>query len=89
MLQDVNEGRHSARISQGVQHVAEPQTACTQAYADYEDVMKLSEDLLSSMVLELKGSYKMQYHAVSPSRGAEAAHELCTSSNDALQLTVC
>ena len=27
--------------------------------------MKLSEDLLSSMVLELKGSYKIQYHAVS------------------------
>ncbi len=38
---------------------------CAQAYADYEDVMKLSEDLLSSMVLELKGSYKIQYHAVS------------------------
>ena len=44
-----------------------------QAYADYEDVMKLSEDLLSSMVLELKGSFKIQYHAVSPCRAAKVA----------------
>ena len=35
-----------------------------QAYADYEDVMKMSEDLLSAMVLEIKGSHKIQYHAV-------------------------
>ena len=27
--------------------------------------MKISEDLLSTMVLELKGSYKIQYHSVS------------------------
>ncbi len=40
---------------------------CAQAYADYEDVMQLSEELLSTMVMELKGSYKIQYHAVSPS----------------------
>eukprot|EP00735_Rhodelphis_limneticus_P008960 TRINITY_DN2427_c0_g1::TRINITY_DN2427_c0_g1_i1::g.8937::m.8937 TRINITY_DN2427_c0_g1::TRINITY_DN2427_c0_g1_i1::g.8937 ORF type:complete len:604 (+),score=263.62,sp/Q9ZPI1/SYKC_ARATH/59.86/0.0,tRNA-synt_2/PF00152.15/9.7e-90,tRNA_anti-codon/PF01336.20/7.5e-11,tRNA-synt_2d/PF01409.15/0.0072,tRNA-synt_2d/PF01409.15/0.22,tRNA-synt_2b/PF00587.20/3.9,tRNA-synt_2b/PF00587.20/35,Asp-B-Hydro_N/PF05279.6/0.68,CagX/PF03524.10/0.87,NARP1/PF12569.3/13 TRINITY_DN2427_c0_g1_i1:58-1812(+) len=33
------------------------------AYADYNDVMKLSEDLLSSMVLSLCGSYKIKYHA--------------------------
>ena len=38
----------------------------SQAYADYEDVMKISEDLLSTMVLKLKGSYKIQYHAVRP-----------------------
>ena len=44
-----------------------------QAYADYEDVMKLSEDLLSSMVLELKGSYKIQYHAVSRRCSAQVA----------------
>ena len=29
--------------------------------------MQLSEELLSTMVLELKGSYKIQYHAVSAS----------------------
>ena len=29
--------------------------------------MQLSEELLSTMVLKLKGSYKIQYHAVSPS----------------------
>lgn len=26
----------------------------------------MSEELLSTMVLELKGSYKIQYHAVRP-----------------------
>lgn len=38
----------------------------SQAYADYEDVMTMSEELLSTMVMELKGSYKIQYHAVCP-----------------------
>ena len=39
--------------------------------------MKLSEDLLSSMVLELKGSYKIQYHAVSPLHLAVVAIDPC------------
>merc|ERR1719498_1288964 len=29
------------------------------AYADYEDLMKLTEELVSGMVLKLKGSYKI------------------------------
>lgn len=33
-----------------------------QAYADYEDMMKLTEDLLSSLVLKLTGSYKIKFH---------------------------
>jgi lysyl-tRNA synthetase class 2 len=32
------------------------------AYADYNDLMNLTEDMLSKMVLELHGSYKIKYH---------------------------
>ena len=37
-----------------------------QAYADYNDLMELTEQLISGMVKELKGSYKIQYHAKGP-----------------------
>ncbi|EPS66881.1 hypothetical protein M569_07895, partial [Genlisea aurea] len=33
------------------------------AFADYNDLMKLTEDMLSGMVLELTGGYKIKYHA--------------------------
>lgn len=36
------------------------------AYADYHDVMRLTEELISGMVLAIKGSYKIQYHADGP-----------------------
>jgi len=32
------------------------------AYVDYEDLMTMTEDLLSSMVLKLTGSYVIKYH---------------------------
>jgi len=32
------------------------------AYADYEDLIKRTEELLSGMVFQLKGSYKILYH---------------------------
>ncbi|KAL0430166.1 UNVERIFIED_CONTAM: Lysine--tRNA ligase, cytoplasmic [Sesamum radiatum] len=33
------------------------------AFADYDDLMKLTEDMLSGMVKELTGGYKIKYHA--------------------------
>uniref|UniRef100_A0A1I7ZFP6 lysine--tRNA ligase n=1 Tax=Steinernema glaseri TaxID=37863 RepID=A0A1I7ZFP6_9BILA len=36
------------------------------AYADYEDLMKLTEDLLSKMVYSIHGTYKIQYHPKGP-----------------------
>lgn len=32
------------------------------AYADYEDLMKMTEELISQMVYKIKGSYKIKYH---------------------------
>lgn len=37
------------------------QTQC-QAYADYEDLMAMTEQMLSGMVLKICGSYKIKYH---------------------------
>lgn len=36
------------------------------AYADYNDLMKLTEDMLSQMVMSIHGSYKIQYHPNGP-----------------------
>uniref|UniRef100_A0A7S3VQB8 Lysine--tRNA ligase n=2 Tax=Dunaliella tertiolecta TaxID=3047 RepID=A0A7S3VQB8_DUNTE len=33
------------------------------AYADYNDLMDMTEELVSEMVKSIKGSYKIQYHA--------------------------
>lgn len=37
-----------------------------QAYADYHDLIKITEEMLSGMVLAIKGSYKFQYHNNGP-----------------------
>uniref|UniRef100_A0A7S0ZD52 Lysine--tRNA ligase n=1 Tax=Timspurckia oligopyrenoides TaxID=708627 RepID=A0A7S0ZD52_9RHOD len=43
-------------------------TACEfyAAYWDYEDLMKLTEELLSSMVKDITGGYKLTYHPEGP-----------------------
>ncbi|XP_073270765.1 lysine--tRNA ligase-like isoform X2 [Primulina huaijiensis] len=33
------------------------------AFADYDDLMKLTEEMLSGMIKEVTGSYKIKYHA--------------------------
>lgn len=37
-----------------------------QAYADYDDLMEMTEKMISEMVKDIKGSYKIQYHANGP-----------------------
>lgn len=43
-------------------------TACEfyMAYADYNDLMDMTEEVISSMVLNIKGSYKVAYHPDGP-----------------------
>jgi lysyl-tRNA synthetase class 2 len=36
------------------------------AYADYNDLMTMTEELLAGMVKSVKGSYKFQYHPNGP-----------------------
>lgn len=36
------------------------------AYADYNDLMTVTEDMLSNMVFEIKGSHKIKYHPDGP-----------------------
>jgi len=42
---------------------SDPDAHWLQAYADYYDVMELTEELVSGLVKAVKGSYKIQYHA--------------------------
>ncbi|WKX98453.1 hypothetical protein Q1695_013831 [Nippostrongylus brasiliensis] len=44
------------------------------AYADFEDVMAITEDLLSKMVMYIHGKYKIEYHPNGP--GTEPALEV-------------
>lgn len=41
-------------------------THTTQAYADYNDLMNMTEELMASLVKSIKGSYLFEYHADGP-----------------------
>ena len=51
--------------NEGIDMTHNPEfTTCEfyQAYADYDDLMRMTEEMLSGLVLQEKGSYKVTYH---------------------------
>ena len=55
--------------NEGIDMTHNPEfTTCEfyQAYADYNDLMTMTEEMISGMVYAIKGSYKIQYHAKGP-----------------------
>ncbi len=62
-----------SRRNEGIDLTHNPEfTTCEfyQAYADYKDLLDMTETMVSQMVLELKGSYKIQYHPEGPEKPA-------------------
>ena len=59
--------------NEGIDMTHNPEfTSCEfyQAYTDYEELMDLTEHMVSEMVLKLKGSYKIPYHVDGPDKPA-------------------
>jgi lysyl-tRNA synthetase class 2 len=55
--------------NEGIDMTHNPEfTTCEfyQAYADYHDLMDMTEEMISGMVYAIKGTYKIQYHAKGP-----------------------
>lgn len=47
-----------------------------QAYADYNDLIKMTEEMISGLVLSIKGSYKVTYHPDGP-EGRVSGQSMC------------
>jgi lysyl-tRNA synthetase class 2 len=57
--------------NEGIDMTHNPEfTACEfyMAYADYHDLMDMTEELFSTMVLNLRGTYKIEYHPDGPDK---------------------
>ncbi|KAG2497954.1 hypothetical protein HYH03_004216 [Edaphochlamys debaryana] len=57
--------------NEGIDMTHNPEfTTCEfyQAYADYKDLLDMTEQMLSQMVYDIKGSYKIQYHPDGPEK---------------------
>lgn len=57
--------------NEGIDMTHNPEfTSCEfyQAYTDYEELMTFTEKMISDMVMQIKGSYKVTYHADGPNK---------------------
>eukprot|EP00826_Nyctotherus_ovalis_P045668 TRINITY_DN5077_c0_g1_i1.p1 TRINITY_DN5077_c0_g1~~TRINITY_DN5077_c0_g1_i1.p1 ORF type:complete len:481 (+),score=192.09 TRINITY_DN5077_c0_g1_i1:575-2017(+) len=66
--------------NEGIDHTHNPEfTSCEfyMAYADYEDLIKITENMLSGMVKALFGSYKIKYHPGGVPQEGEETKEKC------------
>ncbi|ETO32224.1 hypothetical protein RFI_04893 [Reticulomyxa filosa] len=74
--------------NEGVDHTHNPEFTSVEfycAYWDYEDMMQLTEQLISSLVYEIKGSYKIEYtflHNDEEKQSSSASHITSNSTEE-------